>query len=117
EERRVSPLRRWLAGRRIAEVLRGRREAIGTSYNAAATPRLFDGINGLGVFLREPPPEIAAAYERLFRVLADFEAACRAHGVPCAVLVFPQRFQIDPGDWRLAVDHYALRPEAFDLRA
>lgn len=117
EERRVSPLRRWLAGRRIVEVLRGRREAIGTSYNAAATPRLFDGINGLGMFLREPPPEIEAAYERLFRVLADFEAACRAHGVPCAVLVFPQRFQIDPGDWRLAVDRYALRPEAFDLRA
>lgn len=113
--RRICPLRTWLADRRIARVLRGQREAIGTSYNDAPTPRLFDGINGLGVFLREPPPEIDVAYERLFRVLADFEAACAAHAVPCVVLVFPQRFQIDPADWQLAVDHYGLRPEAFDL--
>lgn len=114
--RSASPFRAWLARRRIAEVLRGQREAIGTSYNDAPTPRLFDGINGLGVFLREPPPEIDAAYERLFHVLADFEAACTAHAVECAVLVFPQRFQIDPQDWQLAIDHYGLRPEAFDLR-
>lgn len=116
-ERPASPLRDWWAERRIVQVLRGQREAIGTSYNDATTPRLFDGINGLGVFLRDPPPEIDAAYERLFRVLADFETACAAHAVPCAVLVFPQRFQIDPADWQLAVDHYQLRADAFDLRA
>lgn len=115
-ERPASPLLDWLAERRIVQVLRGQREAIGTSYNDAATPRLFDGINGLGVFLREPPAEIDAAYERLFHVLADFETTCGTHAVPCAVLVFPQRFQIDPDDWRLAVDHYQLRADAFDLR-
>jgi len=112
-----SALRTWLTERRLVQVLRGRREAIGTSVNEAETPRLFDGINGLGIFLRDPPPEIEAAYERLFSVLADLDAACAQHGVPCVIAVFPQRFQIDPDDWALAVDHYGLRAEAFDLAA
>jgi hypothetical protein len=115
--RPVSPLRVWLGERSIVQVLRGRREAIGTSYNDAVTPRLFDGINGLGVFLRDPPPEIESAWDRLFAVLARFEAACLAHRVPCAALVFPQRFQIDARDWELAIARYGLAPEAFDLRA
>lgn len=115
--REVSPLRAWLDERRLVQVLRGGREAIGTSYNDAATPRLFDGINGLGIFLRAPPPEIEAAWDRLFAVLARFQDECLARGVACAALVFPQRFQIDARDWELAVAHYGLVPEAFDLRA
>lgn len=115
--RPASPLRAWLADRRIVQLLRGGREAIGTSYNDAPTPRLFDGINGLGVFLREPPPEMERAWERLFAVLVRFGEECDARGIPCAVLVFPQRFQIDARDWELAVARYGLVPGAFDLRA
>ena len=32
-----------------------------------------------------------------------------------AVLVFPQRFQVQPADWAAAVAAYHLRPDAFDL--
>lgn len=111
-----TPIADWIAKRRLVQLVFGQRESIGTSFNGSTSPKLFDGVNALGMFLRDPPPQIEEAYQRLFRVLGRFEAWCSAHGVSCAILVFPQRFQVQPEDWSLAVHHYGLRAEAFDLR-
>lgn len=76
---------------------------------------LFDPANGLGVYLRDPPVEIRDAYARLMDVLRGVADATRARGVDLALLVVPQRFQVQPEDWRAAVREYELRESAFDL--
>jgi hypothetical protein len=77
--------------------------------------KLFDAVNGLGMFLREPPEAIEEAYRRLFQILREIQAFGRTHGIPVAVLIFPQRYQIQPGDWAATVAAYHLDRDAFDL--
>jgi hypothetical protein len=91
------------------------RRGIVSWYGKAAVPKLFDPCHGLGIFLKNAPPEIEEAYRRHFRVLADFKEYCRSNGMEFAVLIFPQRFQIQAEDWRATVKQYSLREEAFDL--
>jgi hypothetical protein len=92
-----------------------RSRAIVSWYGRPPRPRLFDAINGFGVYLAPPPGEIALAYERLFSVLDDAQALCRAARVELVVAIFPQRYQVQPRDWDAAVSFYGLNPEAFDL--
>ncbi len=99
----------------IEKQLLGEGDAIATSNNDAIKPKLFDGVHGLGIFLRNPPVEIDIAYQRLFEILRETEAVCRSRGIPFAVLVFPQRFQVQPEDWRATVIEYHLRGDRFDL--
>jgi hypothetical protein len=78
-------------------------------------PKAFDWCHGLGCFLAEPPAEVRRAYEHTKGALAELDAACRAAGVRFAVLVFPQRFQVQPRDWDLTVRDFGLVASAFDL--
>ncbi|MFY9343356.1 MAG: hypothetical protein WAT39_12745 [Planctomycetota bacterium] len=91
------------------------RRAIGSFYGPRDPHRLFDVHNGLGMFLREVPPPIATAYERLGRALDGYQVLCNSHGVKFAVLLCAQRYQVQPADWQVTADGYGLRPEAFDL--
>jgi hypothetical protein len=100
---------------RVVQLVVRPRRAIVSWYGRADRPKLFDAVNGLGMYLREPPDAIDQAYARLFAILADVKAAGDAAGVRVAVLVFPQRFQVQPADWTAAVAAYHLRPDAFDL--
>ena len=47
--------------------------------------------------------------------LREYQQFCDERGIRFVVVVFPQRYQVDPEDWRLAVEHYRLRKEAFDV--
>jgi hypothetical protein len=67
------------------------------------------------MFTRPLLPQAQEAYRRLFQVLEGFQVFCRARGMVFAVLLLPQRFQVQPPDWEAAVQHYRLRRSAFDL--
>ncbi|HVR95247.1 MAG TPA: hypothetical protein VMW27_01440 [Thermoanaerobaculia bacterium] len=102
----------WLAKRRERQAP----QAILSTWGEYRNPRLFDG-NGIGMYLEKPPPEIEEAYRRLRFVVRGYRNLCRRHGVPVAVAVFPQRFQVQPRDWQATVETYGLVPGCFDLKA
>lgn len=77
--------------------------------------RLFDPVNGLGNYLKEPPREGQEAYERLFRTLRALRKVTAREGASLAVVIFPQRFQVQKGDWTLTVAEYGLNEACFDL--
>lgn len=89
-------------------------EAI-TSYGHRHPPDLFDLNNGFGVFTNPAPPLVEEAYNRLLRVLAAFQTFCQPRGILFAVQLYPQRYQVQPDDWKKAVEQYGLRKSRFDL--
>jgi len=92
-------------------------QPIGTSRGADQPHQLFDGVNGLGFYLSPPPKEVGVAFERLEKTLAAYAATTRAAGVRLLVLFFPQRYQVQPEDWRATVEGYGLNAARFDLAA
>lgn len=78
-------------------------------------PNLFDPINGLGVYLKEPPREVQESYDQLFRTLRALKKVTASKGVELAVVVFPQRFQVQKEDWTITVADYRLNEACFDL--
>ena len=92
-------------------------QPIGTSRGADQPHRLLDGVNGLGFFLSPPPKEVDVAFERLERTLAAYAATARVAGARLLVLFFPQRYQVQPEDWRATVEGYGLNAARFDLAA
>ncbi|HSB37087.1 MAG TPA: hypothetical protein VLH41_09415 [Thermoanaerobaculia bacterium] len=92
-------------------------QPIGTSRGAGTPHRLFDGVNSLGFFLKPPPKEVDIAFERLTRALAGYAAATRESGAGLLVLLFPQRYQVQPEDWQATVEGYGLVASRFDLVA
>ena len=55
------------------------------------------------------------AYTVVEDAMRRMNETCRAASVGFLAVFFPQRFQVQPGDWKIAVAHYGLRPEAFDI--
>jgi hypothetical protein len=106
-------IRRAVAGRNLAE----QPQAIKSYYRSFEyrPDKLFDPTNGLGVYLKSPPAEMREAYKKLFRILAAYKLFCGQQGILFAVTLFPQRFQIQPGDWKKTVEVYGLNEAAFDL--
>lgn len=90
-------------------------QAIASYYGEYERPRLFDGTSGLGFFLKNPPGEVKEAYERLFETLAAYESFCRLRGIGLVVVLFPQRFQVEPGGWEMTRKAYGLHERCFDL--
>ncbi|HSR50252.1 MAG TPA: hypothetical protein VLV83_05450 [Acidobacteriota bacterium] len=86
---------------------------IGSWYSGQL--RLFDPVNGLGLFPKEPPPQIALAYERHFKVLSMLEELFRGSPVGLVIVLAPQRFQVQDRDWSRTVSRYRLRRDHFDL--
>ncbi len=73
---------------------------------------------GRGVRLEdEQAAVLSEAYERLGRLLGAFQAFCDAREIALVVALFPQRFQVQPADWRQTVVKYGLKESAFDLEA
>ena len=93
---------------------RGRGEAILSWYDKE-NPKLFDPSNGLGAYLKDPPREIQESYQHLFRTLRSLKKVLADQGVDFAVVVFPQRFQTQEGDWTYTVEDYRLNEACFDL--
>jgi hypothetical protein len=108
----------WFKRLRLVKMLWPDAVAITSWYGNNMGPdkiRLFDPVNGLGVYADPAPPEVQEAYRRLFRLLDGFKAFCEPRGIFLAVLLFPQRFQVNPADWERAVDKYGLKKSRFDL--
>ena len=115
-ERLVRQISRWTKRRRLLRRFYQDQEAI-TTGGDWQHPSLFDDADGLGMFTKPPPPEIVEAYARLFRCLEAFSLICRGHHIIFAVQIFPQRYQVQPGDWDKAVAQYGLKKSRFDLMA
>lgn len=99
---------------RLIALIRPRR-AITSWYGHVHPPRLFDPINGFGIFLSDAPPEVDDAYERLFTILDELRAEADRRNTHLILAVFPQRYQVQPEDWTGAQRAYGLNPDAFDL--
>jgi hypothetical protein len=115
-ERFVRQISRWIKRRRLLRRFYQEQEAI-TTGGDWQRPGLFDETDGLGMFTNPPPPEIVEAYARLCRCLEAFSLVCRGHHMIFAVQIFPQRYQVQPGDWDKAVEQYGLKKSRFDLMA
>lgn len=89
--------------------------AINSWYGRKENLKLFDAQNGLGMYIKNPPPEIEQAYQRLFLILADYKEYCQKLRIILLVGIFPQRFQVQPGDWRATTVAYGLNADKFDL--
>jgi hypothetical protein len=112
----LGQVRGWLQKRYLLRRL-WQQEAPITSWGERDPPDLLDINNGFGTFTQPAPPVIDEAYRRFFRVLAGFQAFCEPRGILLAVQLFPQRYQVQPGDWDRAVGQYGLRSSRFDLMA
>jgi hypothetical protein len=84
-------------------------------YGFTKNAKMFDAAHGLGFYIRNTPEIIKKAYARHLEVLEMYANFCRNNNIKFAVLLFPQRFQIQPADWHATVRHYRLREESFDL--
>jgi hypothetical protein len=92
------------------------RAPISPWYGKTRVPKMFDPSTGLGFFIAPPPPIIEEAFARHCRVLAEFNAFCRAREINFIAVLLPQRFQVQPEDWTATVVHYQLNAGSFDLR-
>jgi hypothetical protein len=111
----LAPARRPL---RLLDLLLGPLPQPITPSRGASSPRfLVDGVNGLGICLKDLPPPIVAAFDRLERTLSAYAAATRERGAGFLAILFPQRYQVQPEDWEATVRAYGLSPAAFDLGA
>jgi len=77
--------------------------------------RLLDGAANAGLYLRDEPQEIAALRRTTADLYAAMDSTCRAAGAGFAVVLFPQRHQVQPRDWAVLRDAWNLDDDAFDL--
>ena len=67
------------------------------------------------VFLIEPPPRIVRGWALSLALVADLARRVEASGARCAVVLVPNRYQVNPGLWRRHVEQLTLDRRAFDL--
>lgn len=114
-ETKVDAVKNWFRNLYLLRRLYQDSLGITSWYPATDVPKLFDICNGLGVFLKPPPPMIEEAYQRLFKIILAFQTVCQQQGIIFVVQLFPQRFQVQPPDWERTVERYRLDKSAFDL--
>ena len=85
------------------------------SWYTKHDPNLFDPVHGLGSYLKEPPREMQEAYHEFFRSLRALKKVIEGNGVNFAMVIFPQRFQVQKEDWTRTVVEYGLNESCFDL--
>lgn len=83
--------------------------------NGKTNPVIFDLSHGLGLFLNKPQPSISNAYTHFKENLNHINAWSIENHTPICFIQFPQRFQVQPMDWKKTIKHYDLKKEAFDL--
>jgi len=77
--------------------------------------RLLDGTVNLAYFAVDPPPVLEEMYAKLFALLKAMDRSVRRAGGRFVLVVHPQRFQVDPADWRALRDYWQLADSDFDL--
>ena len=79
-------------------------------------PRLFES-HGLGIFLSPRHDDIEKAYDSLFHLMDGWSRLAKSHGIELIIVLFPQRYQVQPEDWRRTTDVYNLNETCFDIHA
>lgn len=78
--------------------------------------RMIDGAASLGFFYREAFPTIQPFYDALFELTRGLDRTAREEGADFILVLFPQRYQVNPDDWAVIRDWWNLDEEDFDLR-
>lgn len=99
----------------LSRALFGLPEEMSCMRGPGTNLRLFDSTSGFGMYIKDPPQEINDAYQRVSDILVDYKTFCGEHNITFVVLLFPQRFQVQPHDWQTNAAAYNLEPETFDL--
>jgi lysophospholipase L1-like esterase len=69
----------------------------------------------LTVFLSPPPPAVEKKWQRTFADLARIADECRRHGVPAALVLIPDEFQVNPAVLATALGDRGLDRGELDL--
>jgi len=77
-------------------------------------PKVFES-HGLAYFLVSPNDYVIRAYDALKKVLLDYKTFSLENNIELLLVIFPQRFQVQPPDWGKTVEIYGLRSSCFDL--
>jgi hypothetical protein len=77
--------------------------------------RLMDPTSSLGLFYRRPLEPVELMYKSFFPVLKAMESTTRASGATFVLAYFPQRYQVQPQDWKALRARWNLRDVEFDL--
>ncbi len=106
----------WRTLARRSRLLRSLLPARGiASAQSGRIPTLFDPVHGLGFFLAQPPRRVERAYQRIYAALKEIGELRSKRDLEIVLLIIPQRFQVQPEDWKATVREYRLRPDRFDL--
>ncbi len=77
--------------------------------------RLIDGAANLAFFYKRNSGPIDGLYKNFFQVIAAMNATARASGAEFVLVLFPQRYQVQPGDWEVMWEFWNLDPKDFYL--
>lgn len=78
-------------------------------------PRLFDLIHGLGFYLKDLTYKTEEVWSVFFNTLLKYQTLLKEKNIKFSLAIFPQRYQVQPIDWKLAVYEYGLKESCFDL--
>lgn len=107
----------WRSYRRVTSLWRT--ETIASWYrDSPRQVHLFDPGHGLGFFfVRRRLPLVADAIETTLDDLAAMQALAASRATRFVAVLFPQRFQVHPGEWPATLGERGLDPGAFDVEA
>jgi len=109
---------RWLKKSPLFSLILHREKAIASGIVVPVERlQIFDLVNGLGMFTKPLLPEIEEAYRRTGKILAAYKTYCDRRNIIFGVMIFPQRYQVQPMDWQRALAEYNLEESHFDLRS
>jgi hypothetical protein len=76
---------------------------------------LLEPVHTLGLFYRKQLVPVEQMYQIFFRVIEVMNADTRKTGAEFGLVYFPQRFQVQPQDWKALQDRWKLDANEFDL--
>jgi hypothetical protein len=77
--------------------------------------RLIDGYSNLGHYYRRDPDRTRELNRSIFPLIRGLDRAARGADARFVLVLFPQRYQVDPRDWQAMCDFWGLDPDDFDL--
>ena len=65
--------------------------------------------------MKKPIDEVESAFKIIRQVLLEYKQFLNQYNTQLVIVLFPQRFQVQPSDWELTVKEYRLNETCFDL--
>ncbi len=79
-----------------------------------ASPYLHDLSHGLGLFLKQEPASITQTHHQFKNILQAYKALAIEYNFDLKIILFPQRYQVNPSDLAKTVKDYGLAEKHFD---